>query len=295
MYGCILPNNTAESTYILDTTAPVTFTNKNSTEYLSRQLFYQSPDVQNGEHTLIVNVPDSTIGLPWTTYCFDYVSYVPSGSVTAGTGNASPPESSGASGSGKRSNLKVILPAVLVPCLVFVGLLVAALYVHRRRLSRLRAKVEQASTPYTQSSKTRFKQSRIIYADSYTLSPPGLLHRPPAPMALDTKSSTGTATLEPNLLSPRPDSSYSSEFQVYQPTIAELGSTDATRPSARALDEEPPTPSPPASPVDHRSMTELIRGLVSRQTGGTRRQEVVSREGEISAYGAPPTYASASN
>ncbi|EKM53840.1 uncharacterized protein PHACADRAFT_148656 [Phanerochaete carnosa HHB-10118-sp] len=269
IYGCILPNNTAVSTYSLDTAASVTYTNKNSTEYMAKQLFYQSSNVPDGEHTLVVNAPDAVIGLPWTTYCFDYLTYVPSAS-DASTGQPSSSSGPPAASPGKASNLKVILPAVLVPSLVIIVLLFVALYAQRTRLSRLRVRAKQASTPYTQTS---------------------LLHRVSAPVTLDTKVTEDPSIFSPDILSPRPDSSYTSDFQVYQPTIAELG-------SAASMDQDRlPNARPLLPSTGGRSMVEVMRSLVSQQDLSTRQQAVPQSAAEniISDLDAPPTYTSGPN
>ncbi|KIP01100.1 hypothetical protein PHLGIDRAFT_123668 [Phlebiopsis gigantea 11061_1 CR5-6] len=85
VYGSIPTNNTAVTTYTIDFEAPVSFTNTPSSSYLSRQLCFQSHNLADGPHTLIVTVPKSTIGLPWTSFHFDYLTYTPSGADSTTT------------------------------------------------------------------------------------------------------------------------------------------------------------------------------------------------------------------
>ena len=137
MYGSVPPNNTAFSTYTIDTASLVTFTNPNITQYTSRQLFYQSPDLDDGEHTLAVNAPDTVIGDGASQFYFDFLTYVPSApssNVTTQASSAGP--------SSKSPDLKTILPAVLVPCIFIIIVLGLGLYMQRRRMRILRAKSE---------------------------------------------------------------------------------------------------------------------------------------------------------
>lgn len=135
MYGRIPPNNTAVSTYTIDVASPVTFVNPNSTQDSSRQMFYQSPVLQDGPHILAVNAPDTAVGDPASQFFFDFLTYAPS--------PLSPTQST--SSSAKSRGVKTILPAVLVPCLVCVILLVLGLFVQRRRKL---AALQRKPTPY---------------------------------------------------------------------------------------------------------------------------------------------------
>lgn len=148
VYGSIPPNNTAISTYTIDLSAPVTFTNPNLTQYTSRQLFFESPVLQDGSHTLTVIAPDSVIGLPWTPVWFDYLTYIPSSSNVTSTSPPSITPTSGTKGLNSDSGghkLMVILPAVLVPCILVILLVALGIYVGRREKSTAR---QRQPTPY---------------------------------------------------------------------------------------------------------------------------------------------------
>lgn len=106
---------------------------------------YQSPQLEDGLHTLSVSAPNTTIGVPSTQFAFDYLTYVPSPSSSNST--SSPPATSSQSGQSQSSNLHVTLPAVLVPTLVCIALLVIALLIQRRR-----------STDYRRSSEERMEK-----------------------------------------------------------------------------------------------------------------------------------------
>jgi len=203
VYGCVLPNNTAVSTYMFDNETLVPFTNNYSAEYSSQQLFYHSPSVPYGEHTLVVTAPDSAPGLPWTTYCFDYLAYTSSASSTAvaaasmsestttpGFAESTPESTTALPGGSKGSSLKVILPAVLVPCAVVVALLAMGLYLRRKRRSGQRVNAEQAGASYRQTS---------------------LLHRTPSSATMDDRASEKTLAFDPDLPGALPKSPYSSK------------------------------------------------------------------------------------
>ena len=162
VYGSIPPNDTAVSAYAIDLSSPVSYTNPNVTQYASHQLFYKSPDLPDGTHTLTVSVPNSTIGLPWTPMYFDYLTYIPSSSGNASSSTTSSTGSvpsstvpSGATVSGHKSDLKsanlgVIIPAVLVPILVSVLLLCFGWWLYRRRKS---VGLGSRPTPYNTTSR----------------------------------------------------------------------------------------------------------------------------------------------
>lgn len=139
VYGSIPPNNTAVSTYTIDTASPVIITNSNITQYTSGQLFFQSPELEDGGHTLAVIAPDTVIGNAATQFYFDYLSYI----ASVPSSNATVPVASADDGRSSRSvNLKTVLPAVLIPCISIILLLGLGLYVQRRRVRILYAKSE---------------------------------------------------------------------------------------------------------------------------------------------------------
>ncbi|GJE97892.1 hypothetical protein PsYK624_141140 [Phanerochaete sordida] len=365
VFGCILANNTAVSTYTLDADAQsTTFTAQRGTAYLTRQLFFQSPNLEDGAHTLLVTAPASHVGQPWSTFCFDYLTYVPSGAALAPAGNADaePPSSnlqssqvssvfpgealtavaavslgsslrSGPSSSAAFSaspapahasksflissqspslsltppaggisaapfggqqaspsvkpsstslssiaasqaspsaagphksnstlkNLAIILPAVLGLCVFLLAAISMAWWYQRRRSRGLEARIEQSSTPYTQTS---------------------LLHRYPSSQTADTSTTTAsTDSLHLSLVSPRPTSTYTSNFQMLDRAIAGVALTSSSSVMLLGLH---------SSFADAGSRVEAFSGTcsgtIAREKGGTESFE------EATNLDAPPTY-----
>lgn len=152
MYGSVPPNNTAVSTYTIDISSSVTFVNPNLTQYTSGQLLYQSPVLQDGPHVLSVNAPDTVVGDAATQFFFDFLTYVPSSNV------ASPSSMSHSTSSSKSQDLKVILPAVLIPCLLCIAFLALGLFVQRKRMLTA---LQQRPTPYRDTENGEGSIARI--------------------------------------------------------------------------------------------------------------------------------------
>ncbi|KIP07155.1 hypothetical protein PHLGIDRAFT_118314 [Phlebiopsis gigantea 11061_1 CR5-6] len=193
VYGSIPPNNTAVSTYTIDVSAPVTYTNVPSSAYTSRQLCFQSPTLPDGAHTLVVDIPGSTIGHTWTEFSFDFLSYVPaaggtpdasSSAASSSSANAANPtgaagaQPTGASSPSKPA-LRTILPAVLIPCIVCAALAVLALCTVRRRARRA-LDAERRATPYVAPTPETRTRPFSAAASSPTSAPSNASLLPPA-------------------------------------------------------------------------------------------------------------------
>ncbi|KIP07156.1 hypothetical protein PHLGIDRAFT_127796 [Phlebiopsis gigantea 11061_1 CR5-6] len=199
VYGSIPPNNTAVSTYIVDLSAPVSYTNVPSSVYTSRHLCFQSPTLPYGEHTLVVDIPESTIGHDWTQFYFDFLAYTPSNSSagasspsasSSGSSAVSPTgaaaEQTTASSSASKPALRTILPAVLVPCIVCIALLALALVLMRRRMRR--------AVPHAPET-----SARPFFAATYGSAPPSTPHTLKGPTSAPSSSSSALSSALPAL------------------------------------------------------------------------------------------------
>ena len=133
MYGTINVY-TATAEFVLDASTPWTYTGKNVTETLYRQLFYNSSALGDGEHTLLITIID---GWFWVDY-FTYTSSV--SSSTSSTPN--PPPTSNATGlpqpssDGKSSVPVPVIAGVTIGVSALIVLIIG-LWCIRKRLGDL--------------------------------------------------------------------------------------------------------------------------------------------------------------
>ena len=129
----------SSSTYTLDDGPPTHFTSPNSDAYVPQRVFFDSGAVPVGTHTLRATAAGPGL-------CIDYVEYAPSQSSAAPTAVATGMAVHG------QTELRVLLPAVLLPCAaVVVGLLGLVVFVKRRR-RRHAHDASPEDTPYTPST-----------------------------------------------------------------------------------------------------------------------------------------------
>ncbi|GJE95356.1 hypothetical protein PsYK624_115400 [Phanerochaete sordida] len=139
VYGCLEPHMPSSATYTLDDGAPTRFTSADSDAYVPQRVFFDSGAVPLGAHTLRATAAGPGL-------CIDYVQYAPSPSSAVPTAVApSMPARA-------RTELRVLLPAVLLPCAaVVVAVLAFVVFVKRRRRRRAQDVVPE-DLPYTPST-----------------------------------------------------------------------------------------------------------------------------------------------
>lgn len=137
VYGSIDVNNTAVSTYTIDQASPVTFTSMNMTAYTSNQLFFQSPQLQDGEHTLAMFAPSAIGNDAATQVHFDFLTFIPSLSSSSSPAVITVQSPHDGMGMSKGDMLGAIIPAVLIPTLVMLAALFSLAYYFHRRWARL--------------------------------------------------------------------------------------------------------------------------------------------------------------
>lgn len=123
-----------QSTYVLDNASPVTFTAPNSTTQVYRQLFYQSPTLQDGGHSLVITFA----GPPNAWFWLDYLQHTPSKIAAVASTSVANAASATASGgtSASRSNGGAIAGGVVGGVAVFVIVALGFFLLGRRRTRR---------------------------------------------------------------------------------------------------------------------------------------------------------------
>ncbi|GJE85151.1 hypothetical protein PsYK624_012290 [Phanerochaete sordida] len=173
--GSLIPHIISSAAYTLDGGRPTFFTSANSSTYFSQRVFYTSDIVPYGEHTLVVT-PASSI-----SYCFDNIIYTPGPYDVAPTAvmTTLPVYSYSYSNSRGRPDLRVLLPAVILPCIAVLAALLAAVFFMRyRRRSRFIELEDVPYTPTTPYSPTRLSSlakvelpEKALSADGYHVVP----------------------------------------------------------------------------------------------------------------------------
>lgn len=133
--GCIKPNTSSLATYTLDNLPPVRYMGPHSDQYASTRLFYGSPNVPNGRHTLVVTAMDAS-------YCFDYLLYNPGANPLSPTAIVMHMVSPGVDGPYQR--LSIFLP---LSCIIALVTLLSAIFLVRRR-RRARRRQAESEIPY---------------------------------------------------------------------------------------------------------------------------------------------------
>lgn len=117
VHGTVAANLKKESRYILDERPPVTYRTQSVTDDVPLQLFYQSPPLEDGKHTLHALMTSGA-----GPYTLDFISYVPSTPA-----QASPAVVLGVS------------LGIIIPLLFILAIVAIVMHVARTPLSRKKA------------------------------------------------------------------------------------------------------------------------------------------------------------
>lgn len=155
VYGTIGPNATVSgplrSTYTLENGSS-TYTASSTPDVQYHQLFYKSPDVPDGMHTLQVTIDDAG---PSRTYFLDYITYdiIAASNATSSVAPSStspyitPTQSLQSSSVNTGPQIGVLVPAIVVPVCVTLLFVLACVWWLLRRHSRDAGHVESSQPP----------------------------------------------------------------------------------------------------------------------------------------------------